>query len=477
MPVSVRHWNGSQWSPYGSTSTEQPALNYDWSDSNLPWAYPSNEAAAEALFTAEWPNDVTYVDLPTASNDFYTNLYNVCNAASGRVVVRLPEGTFHLNQFRMIGSSGDPNYAFGFWHPRLRGFLGKGPDKTIMQMDANSLSQAQLDGMKTMDPSTFQTLATGFMRIDGASGTSTVLIAGVTFQAADQQNLTEVSSGLVAKNVYVPQPAPHNGIFIYQEANAIVSYTRFRAAGRALYSAPPFECANVGSQYGNILYNNCEFDGRRAPELDPARPRRCGPVMGNNEDSHEMRDCWVHHTNLSRYAVNDENRNTSGPYTVRRCKFQNITETRNTDPALNGGNSLGGWSDPCCLGWESVNGTITIEDTIISQDNPQFQWQSSPAMHYGLTSVGSRNPQGGRMYVRGGEHRNTAWSWLDGYVTFRIQTGTYWATDGWNTTLYVYNSSNVRLIPYQYTGTWPVSASTLSANGITPQTHYIIRSQ
>ncbi len=474
MSISVRRWMGASWQPSG---TQPGSTMHDWSDSNLPWAYPSDEAAAEALFTAEWPSDVTYVDLPTASNDFYANLYNVCNNASGRVVVRLPAGTYHLNQFRMIGSSGDPTYAFGFWHPRLRGFLGKGPDKTIIQMDANSMTNDQLDRMKTMTASSFAPLQMGLMRIDGQSGTSTILIAGVTFQSADQQNLTQVAADLVAKNIYVPQPAPHNGVVLYQNANAIVSYTRFRAAGRAMYSAPPFECANVGSQYGDILFNNCEMDGRRAPELDGARPRRCAPIMGNNEDAHELRDCWVHHSNLSRYAVNDENQNTSGPYTVIRCKFNNITDTRNIDPALNNGTSLGGWSDPCSLGWESVSGTITIEDCIISQDNPQFQWQNSPAMHYGLTSVGSRNPQGGRMYVRGGEHRNTAWPWLDGYATFRIQPSAYWATDGWNTTLFVYNKQGARLTPYHYTGTWPVSAATLTAGGISPNTHFIIRSQ
>lgn len=476
MPVSVRHWNGSTWTPYGSSSTETPsALAYDWSDSNVPWAYPSSAAAAEALFTADWPSGITIVDIPTASGDFYTNLKNVCDAASGPIVVRLGTGVYHMNQFRLVGSSGDPRYAFGFFHPRLQGFLGKGPDKTIIQMDANSLSTEQLDAMKTMTAASFAPLQTGMMLIGYPSVVPTVYIAGVTFQSADQQNLTEVAADLVAKNVYVPQPAPHNGVVIFQNANARISYTRFRAAGRALYSAPPFEHANIGSQYGDIVFNNCEFDGRRAPELDPAQPRRCGPVMGNNEDSHTMRDCWMHHSNVSRYAVNDENRDTSGPYSLIRCKIEQITNTRNTDPAINGGNTLGGYTNACLMGWESCNSVVTLTDCIMSVDNPNVDVSLSSSQHLQFTSVGSRNPQGGRLHMSGCTARNTGFPHLDGYITVRCVTSTYWYSDGFATTFDVKGKSGQQLTPYIHTGTWPTTLAALTAAGASPETHYIVR--
>ena len=132
-----------------------------------------------------------------------------------------------------------------------------------------------------------------------------------------------------ATSIVVPQPAPHQGIVFYSDTNpnAIVSYTRFLAAGRACLSGPPFEMADVSSQYGLIKWNNCEFDGRRAAEIDPARPRRCTVWMGNNETLSEITDSWLHHSNVSRYAANDQNRETQGQYTLVRCKLERITDT------------------------------------------------------------------------------------------------------------------------------------------------------
>lgn len=450
----------------GWVSPPTSVIAHDWSESNLPWAYTNT-----AVFTEEWPQDVQVVDIQTGSADFFTNLTNTVNATSGRVVVRLGQGVYRLDQFRMYGSSGNPTYSFGFYIPRLQGFLGQGPDKTFVQMDANSMSQDQLDYMKTMDPQAFSPLSMGLCRFDGTSS-SPVLLAGLTFRAADQQMLTAKHANL---DIAVPQPAPHNGVVLYQGSPARVSYVRFQAAGRASSSAPPFETANIGSQYGDIRYYHCEFDGRRSPDLDPARPRRCTFLMANNEDYHLVQDSWLHHSNVSRYAANDENRNTQGQYILTRSKIEHVAENRNTDPALNGGNSLGGYSDPSALGWESTNGTITLTDCIVSQDNNQFQYQSTVPQHLQLTSVGSRNPQGGRFYVNGGEFRDTGWPSLSGFVRFRVATASYWWIDGLNTTLFVYHKDGQRLTPYQITGNWPPSASTLASNGITPATHYLVR--
>lgn len=447
--------------------------SWDWSESNVPWSY-----ASTAVFQQDWPAGTSVVTIQTGSSDFYTNLANTVNASPGRVVVKLGDGVYSLNKFRMIGASGSPTYSFGFWFPKLQGFLGNGPDKTFIQLDANATT-VDTNGttdrtadahtqMNQMDPADFAPILRGLCRFDGSSA-SPVLLAGVTFRAADQLPLTSKVGG----SYVVPQPSPHNGVVIYRDSRAIVQYVRFQAAGRAMSSAPPFETANIGSQYASIRWRHCEFDGRRSPDLDPARPRRCGPIMANNETLSDMEDCWFHHSNVSRYAANDENRDTQGEYKVTRCKIEQITNNQNTDPALNNGNSLGGYTNATLFGWESCNGTITVTDVIASQDNNQSSGQVP--MHFQMTSVGARDPAGGRMYVNGGEFHNTGWPQLEGFVCFRIEMNTDWATAGFNNTLFVYHKNGQRLLPYQYTGSWPPSSAALATAGVSPSTHYVIR--
>lgn len=447
-------------------SVDSNALAYDWSDSNLPWAYSST-----SQFTADWPVGTTIVDIQTASGDFYTNLKNTCDAASGRVVVRLGQGDYVLNQFRLIGTSGSQTYAFGFWHSKLQGILGQGPDKTFITMAANSMTQAQLDALAVMVRADFAPNAMGMMRVDGSSPTSPVLLAGFTMRATDQQLMTSFGSDMT--DIYRPQPAPHNGLVMGQSAYGLIQYVRFQAAGRAINSAPPFEHANINSQYGTTTWKNCEFDGRRSPALDPARPRRCGVVMVNNETESQFIDCWMHHSNVSRYAANDQNRDTQGQYVLTRTKLEQITNTHNTDPAINGGNTLGGYTNASLCGWESCNGTITLTDCIMSQDNSYTD--GSISQHLQFTSVGSRNPTGGRLYVYGGRYHNTAWPQLEDFLCVKALNSTSWVTEGYNTTMMVYHRDGQRLQPYVISTSWPPSAGTLAAAGVTPSTHFLIR--
>ena len=464
----VRYWYDESASAF--TAPGRPSLtlivpkSYEWGAANPPWDYDS-----PTQFTAKWPAGTTIVDIQTGSGDFFTNLQNTVNAAGKRVVVRLGPGVYHLNSFRLIGSSGDPTYSFGFWFPNLQGLLGAGPDLTFVQMDANSMTQAQLDRMATMTQASFAPIQMGLCRIDGTAA-SPVLLAGITFRAADQQMLTVKASDV---NAVVPQPAPHQGVVIYQNSTGIVSYCRFQAAGRALLSGPPFENANITTQYGDTRYNNCEFDGRRSPDLDPATPRRCGPWMGNNETYSELTDCWLHHSNVSRYAVNDENRETQGQYILTRCKAEQITNTKNVDPALNGGVSLGGWENATDFGFESCNGTITFTDCIIEQNNSDTS--KAIAQHIQMTAVGGRNPQGGRATITRGIFRNTGFPSLDGYLCMRVISNTFWYTDGLNTTINVIGDSGQKKTAYVASGAWPPSAATLAAAGVTPNTHFIVR--
>lgn len=449
------------------------ALAYEWSDANPPWAGGSLDD-----FRRGWPDGLTVVDLYTGSDcagDLQSRVDATIERAGGRVVVRLPAGTQHITSCPLRGTSGDPLYAFGLWNPDLKGFLGAGADVTFVQLDAGSISQAQIAAMARLDPDAFEPLQLGMIRFDGTAS-DPVLLGGVTFAAVDQPDITKVHANLSSAGVVVPQPAPHNGVVLYPGTPAVVDCCRFSGAARAMTGAPPFEMADVTSQYGTLTYRRCEFDGRRGSWIDPARPRRCTVFMGDNETSSTLEDCWLHHSNVSRYAVNDQNRNTSGSYSLTRCKVERIGDGRNVDRALNGGASLGGGSDASCCGWESVNGTIAIEDSIIVQHNSGVpQYQSAPSCHYDLESVGGRNPAGGRMSVRNVTHRNPGYPTIGAYASFRVGASTHWAKDGFDETLTVYGTSGARLSPHVYTGTWPPSAGYLSSHGLSPQTHYIVR--
>jgi len=436
--------------------------SYDWSDSNLPWAYTST-----AQFTAKWPTTgVNYIDYVPQGGDFYTELYNLVNFQANRVVVRLPTGVFHLNQFRMIGTSGDPLYAKAFWHPRLRGLLGQGPDNTIIQLDPNSVSQAQLNALSAMPVMTGPNQLS-MLRIDGTTEAERILIGGLTFRGTDQNPLTTVDSSLDAWGVQTPQPAPYTGIDLYAGSYAYLSYVRFQGSAHAMTSAPPFEAGCVGSQYSYTEFDHCEMDGRLAPEINVARPTRCTIVMANNEYEHRMVDCWMHDTNVSRYAVNDENRDTYGVYELKRSKIEKITVNKND------GN--GGYENAAACGWESCAASIYVTDSIISVDNPFVEPSAGSSQHFQFTNVGSRAPQGGRFYVTGSEFRNTGFPDLDGFVTIRCISNTYWYTDGLTTTMSIKSKSGATLQPYVLSGGYPPSASTLAGAGVTPNTHYIVR--
>lgn len=473
-------WNGTSYFNLRTGEIFNPvAVAYDWADSNLPWAYTDTTAWESRI-----PSGMTRVNLQTGSSDFYTNLQNTLNAAPGRVIVNLPEGVYTLNQFRTVGASGNPTYAFGFYFSKLAGFCGAGPDKTFLEMAANSVSNEQLEYMKTMTQASFSPLQMGLCRIDTqySGAAAPIFLGGMTFRAAPQNPLTAISSDITG-SVYVPQSAPHQGVVIYSDSNrrsadSIVTHVRFQGAGKAMMSQPPFELANITSQRNHITYRNCEFDGRMSPAYDSTQPRKCGPVMFNGGVEQHLIDSWLHHSNVSRYAANDESVESSTAltvkYTATRCKLEQITNTQNKQPPLNNGNSLGGFTNASPFGWESSNAEITITDCIVSQDNNQFAGQVP--MHLQLTNTGPARP-GGRLYVVGGQYRNTGWPQLDGYVSFRIQPSTNWWTDGFNTTLDVRKSAGgTRLLPHTYTDSWPPTSSYLATNGLNPNTHYLVRS-
>lgn len=476
MSLTVYWYDGTEVRAIHGVGTDYDpgTVAFDWSDDNVPWRYPSglSASAREALFTADWESGVTIVDLPAGAS-FRARVIAACDAASGPVVIRLGEGTFHLTSFELAGSSGSQTFAFGIYHAKLRGFLGAGADKTTIQMDPNSMSTAQLAALGAMDiGGSPNQMGLALLQ---PTGITRVYLAGLTIQAADQQYLPEVQAGLAAKGVIKDQPAPHQGVVIAPNKPATVSYVRFRGAGRACYAAPPFEHANLTSQYGNISIHHCEFDGRRAPDIDPAQPRRCGPLMGNNESSHTVSDSWLHHANLSRYAMNDQNQDTAGPYGVTRTKVEYIGNG-NIDPNLNGGVTLGGASGAALCGYESTRSQITFTDPIMSVDNTVVN--NSISQHIGLAEVGSIRRQGGRLYVHGGTFRNRAFPILDGYLCLRIYTATYWWQDGVANTVFVYDKAGNRKQPWLVSGAWPPNPATgigMDGQPVSPETHYLVR--
>jgi hypothetical protein len=441
--------NGTEQSLTITTAALPQTQSWDWSDTNVPWDYSST-----AVFTSAWPAGTTIVDLQTGGGSFYSRLTATVNAAGRRVVVRLPAGIHHLTSFNMIGSSGSPTYAFGFWHPNLQGLLGQGADQTYVQMDANSTSQAQLNDMMTMVAGpTGNPNQMGFMRFDGTSA-SPILISGVTFRGDDQQMMTDGTASVKSNGGIFPDPAPYCGLVFYTSSPGIISYVRFQAAGHAKLGLPPFEHANVTSQYSpSMIYTNCEMDGRLSPDLDSSQPRRCGPMMANNETLHRMTNCWLHHSLWTRYAANDQNRDTYGTYELIRTKIDHI--------------------NPSSAGWESCAATINVTDCIISTD-PPVSGANNSTYHLSLTPVGSRsNPQGGRLNVTRGTFTSTKYPTVDGYLTIRAIASMHWVTDGYSTTMKIYGANGQRKSPY-VVSSWPASSATLSAAGVNPNTHYLV---
>jgi hypothetical protein len=442
----------------------QDTRYWNYSDSNLPQAYTST-----AAWESRIPAGTARVDLQTGSSDFWTNLKATVDAAPGRVIVNLPAGDHILRSFRMIGSSGDPTYAFGFWFPKLAGFSGQGYDKTFVSMAANSVSQAQLDKLATMRQDAFAPNQMALARID-SSETEPFFMGGLTFRA-DNQNLLESISSDITGGVVVPQPAPHGGVIAYTGGYGLMSHVRFQGAGKAWNSQPPFEHANTSSNRGRISYLNCESDGRISEVYDSARPRKCGVFMSNDAYESHLVDSWLHHTNVSRYAANDEGMTQAGRlYEVTRTKIERITDTRN--------DGKGGATNASCFGWESSNAELRVTDVIASQDNPNSVGNDR-AMHLQMTVTGSSadDVAGGRLRVNGGEFRTPGVPQLDGWLCVRA-TPSHFVSDGYDNTMFVYpnaDGTGTRKQPWVPGGTWPPTAAQIAAAGVSPQTHFLIR--
>jgi hypothetical protein len=97
------------------------------------------------------------------------------------------------------------------------------------------------------------------------------------------------------------------------------------------------------------------------------------------------------------------------------------------------------------------------------------------AQDFQLTTVGGFDPAGGRMNVIGGVYRNTGFPALNGWICFRIPNS-HFKTDWYATTLDVRAvAGGSRKTAYVYNGTWPPTQAQLTAAGVAPATHYLVR--
>lgn len=470
-------WRGRAIPDYGIPS----GLAYDYDDATLlPYAYTgATQAAREVEFFANWPFSSavkpTIVDLVTGSGNFRTDVINTLNAAGGagtRVAIRLGVGTYNLTSFVLTGSS--QTYAFGIWDSRLVGFIGQGWDQTVIRLAPNAINSDQLTALAGITTSNLNQMEC--LRIDGTPSTPAVLV-GVRLIAADQPNLASTAAG---QGIVTPQPAPHGGVFFYKYASYTygafyVSHVLAEGFGRASSAAPPFEHANFRSMNAYGYYFNSRIDGRASALVDAARPRRCGLLLMNSEQELRIKWCHMGHNNVSRYAVNDQSGTSAAIYEVSYSKIEQVSNTQNTDPVLG---ALGGYTNASCFGWETFNGTSTVHHCVIANDGTSSSGQVPAHFQFTYVTGGRTDPAGGRHYAYDNTYRvsNASWAHLDGYAIYRIPTGSHWYSDGPNTTIDDrVISGGTRKTAYIYTGTWPPSAGTLSAAGVTPATHFIVR--
>lgn len=438
--ATICAWDGVKWVKVwrGGTSISSQ-LAAEWSDTNLPWVSgDAEEDFPMVTWTPLYTGGAVATDLQARVN------YTISQVGgAGPVYITLPEGVHSLVKFNMIGGSGDPLYAFMLWNSRLRGLKAAGdPTNTVIQAEdgqtvsgswVHAISEAQLTAMAALDPTTYAPLQMGVCRFD-STPTEPFLLGDLTFRAKDQRPITAIHANLAAQGVVVPQPAPHQGIVFHPgtssaRPHAIVNNCRFQGISRAMSSAPPFECGMVNTQYMTAVFRRCEFDCRRAAELDPAQPRRSSPFLMNNDISMNFEDSWFHHSAVNRIAINDENKNTtalSTTYAFVRVKIDHMGDTNNVDPALNGGVSLGGTDHTYLspIGFESSNALITFTECIIEQNT------TSARGGIAITTVGSRNPSGGSLVITDCDFRYAAKPYLKGYARIMIGPTTLWWTAG-----------------------------------------------
>jgi len=445
------------------------AIPYEWGETNDP-----TEGSDDVYkVMRSWPAGLVFVDLPKNTKTLVENIKALAAFQKVAFILVLPKGFFKLFTVPLVGVSGRQDYAYALFNDKLQGFLGTGCKNTFVALAPNAISQEQLDCYATMDPRKFTPNALGMVLLQPKDKTD-VYMGGLTFVAYDQPPIKKIHPELAKLGVVVPQPAPHGGVVVGQWKNLTCSYVKFQGNARALMGRPPFEHGPLGQQYGKLFINNCWFSGARDARVDPYKPRRCGSLMMNNPSEVVITDTTFRDTNVSRVAHNAENKAIDGDITFLRCSFVGIGN-QNIDPRLNGGKTLGGYTNAANIGFESSASNIKILYCLMTVDNPGNDSVHGRSTHISLTHTGSRNPQNGRLLVKGGVFRNKAWPVINGFLTMSISITSYWWLDGLNNTITVLATDGSRKTPWVHTGTWPPTVAQMAAAKVNSKTHYIVR--
>lgn len=430
-----------------------PGDDTPWSDSNPPWALKASEALTDG-----WPAAALTMIKPLSSNGatFRDRLNNTLSA--GPCIVQLPAGTYHLNAFYQstTGTNRTTTHGYGYLQPaNLRGLLGAGANQTYIMMDPNSYTSEQVSAVSALSSSNtiqfyMMIFAQGNYSTSGPTG-NPLYISGITFKGSDQQPAT---SGAAAGT-----PTPYSGVHFRGVNNGIIQYCRFQGCGRNFTTSPPYEIASLGMQYNNITVRRIESDGRLAPDVNSARPRRSGVLMMNNEFNIDMQDSWLHHGLLARYAVNDGNRPTTGTYRHTRLLLEEIGNVNNS----------GATHQRVPTGYENVGGNVIWTDTTIKQ--PATNWDRA---HMQFTTVGGQsnsNPPAGTLNVTNCTftHGHTP---MDGYFVLYLSQSNNWWTGNINTIPVVIKKGTSTLTPYRITS--QPSTASLSNAGVSKDTHFLL---
>jgi PKD repeat protein len=261
-----------------------------------------------------------------------TNVQTVVDKLPGRGIIKLPNGyqgvipNFNHHGTDTTGSGTRP-IGYGIYNTNFQGFLGdmsNGKPAAKISMAANAMSANQLAafGRRASGGTPTGTIA---IKSDGNFGP--MYFAGVEFDGADQQTVTDGATKLSG-------PAGWTGFSLNNlAAGSIMQNLYLRGFGRANMTAPPGENGMWAETYStNTIFRRSELDGR----LPGSTTRASGGLMWNAA-SYVLEDVYLHDAAWSGYTSSFTSMpKSSHDYTTRRLHVEH-----NSNHGLSGDNFSG----------------------------------------------------------------------------------------------------------------------------------------
>lgn len=315
--VSDSTASGGQSLVFGSSAS--PSV---WSDINPPWMLEADESLDENVPAGA--RIYSYNDYTNSGTRSFTQtLDEIRRIATVDYYVRLPAGTFTINDFH-YGASGGRGAGYQDTNTRklFNGLIGAGADKTFIVVAPNIMDQTQEDAVTAGNPSPVGVKA--IYAGSNANGGIATIFSGITFRGNFQGTIA--LAGLTGT-----APAPYEGLFLFESRpGSFVQYSRFQGFGFAAKASPPYELGAIDSLRSNYTIRRVEIDGRLASEINSARPVSSGGVMWNREIDVKVIDSWLHHTRRSGWATHDDevdNKDAPGIYYSENFQIDNIANT------------------------------------------------------------------------------------------------------------------------------------------------------